>query len=89
MTLILPRLASQYNRRKYTPDTVANELHYELGGLTVARLVQLANIVSAGAHKRITKKEIKSGLQKAVKASQLNTAKINSEKMRADLQPDT
>ncbi len=72
-----------------TPDTVANELHYELGGLTVARLVHLANIVSVGTHKRITKKEIKSGLQEAVKAGQLNTAKIDSEKMRVDLQLDT
>lgn len=36
-----------------TPDMVANSLHYDLGHLTVDKLVGLAKIISNGRHKRI------------------------------------
>ena len=59
-----------------TPDKEANQLHYELRNMTVTRLAQLAEVVAAGEHKRILKKQIKSWLQKAVTTGDLNKTKM-------------
>ena len=69
-----------------TPDAVANELHYELGNLTVRRLAQLAKIVSAGQHKRISRKRIKLWLQGAANTGHLDRSRITSKKILEVLQ---
>ena len=70
-----------------TPDSEVNDLHYELGRLTVGRLVRLATVVSAGEHKRILEKQIKALLSEAAISGRLNKAKIPSQKMRERLEP--
>lgn len=60
----------------HTPDETANDLHYELGNLTVRRLVRLAEIVSCGEHKRIPKKKIGLWLQEAAREGRLNQEMI-------------
>ena len=59
----------------HTPDVVANELHYQLGELTATRLAQLAEIIYAGKHDYKPKKQIKFGLEEAVRSNQLDTTK--------------
>lgn len=65
-----------------TPDESVNELHYELGNLTVERLALLTEIVSAGEHKRILQKQIKELLSEAAQCRQLDEKRIKYEKMR-------
>ena len=57
-----------------TPDSEVNNLHYELGKLTVDRLARLATIISAGMPKRMPEKRIKALLHEAVSTGQLNKA---------------
>ena len=64
-----------------TPDSMVNELHYELGNLTVKRLAQLAEIVSAGEHKRIWQREIKTMLHDAASTGRLDRARVKHPKM--------
>lgn len=70
-----------------TPDTEVNKLHYELGNLTINRLVQLATIISAGEHKRVLERKIKTLLHEAASAGQLKKTKVESQKMRERLWP--
>lgn len=68
-----------------TPDSEVNNLHYELGKLTVDRLVRLAMIISAGMSKRILEKRIKALLHEAVSTGQLNKADAMPPEMRERL----
>ena len=68
-----------------TPDSGVNDLHYELGKLTVNRLVRLAMIISAGKHKRIQRKQIETLLHEAARAGQLDRARIKSPKITESL----
>lgn len=68
-----------------TPDMAVNEMHYDLGNLTVKRLAQLTEIVSAGEHKRIPQQDIKTSLYDAVRDGRLNVARIKSPKMQESL----
>lgn len=68
-----------------TPDETVNGLHYELGNLTVERLALLAKIVSAGAHRRIQKRQIKKLLSDAAKYRRLDKKMVKSEKIRNNL----
>lgn len=65
-----------HRTKGHTPDEGANDLHYELGNLTVRRLVQLAVILSCGEHKRIPEKKIGLWLQEAIKEGKLNQEMI-------------
>ena len=69
-----------------TPDSRVNNLHYELGKLTVDRLVQLATIISIETPKRILEKRIKILLREAVSTGQLNNTNAMSQKMREKLE---
>ena len=69
-----------------TPDMDVNELHYDLGNLTVKRLAQLTEIVSAGEHKRIPRQDIKTSLYEAARDGRLNIERIKSSKIRESLQ---
>lgn len=69
-----------------TPDSRVNDLHYELGKLTVDRLVQLATIISVETPKRILEKRIKILLLEAVSTGQLNNTNAMSQKMREKLE---
>lgn len=68
-----------------TPDGAINRLHCELGNLTAKRLVQLAEVISAGTHKRIQKRQIKEWLQGAASAGHLDKSKVTSQKVREGL----
>ena len=68
-----------------TPDEAVNELHYELGNLTVKRLALLAKIVSVGEHRRIRQKQIKVLLQEAARSGRLDMARVKFQKMRESL----
>ena len=72
-----------------TPDRDVNELHYDLGNLTVKRLAQLTEIVSTGEHRRISRQDVKAALYEAARDGQLNMAWIKSPKMREDLWSNT
>lgn len=67
-----------------TPDRDVNELHYNLGNLTVKRLAQLAEIVSDGEHGRIPRQDIKTSLYEAASVGRLNMSQIKP-KMRENL----
>ena len=68
-----------------TPDMCVNDLHYELGKLTVNRLGRLAAIISAGKHKRIQRKQIETLLHEAARTGQLDRARIKSPKITKSL----
>ena len=68
-----------------TPDSEVNNLHYELGKLTVDRLVRLATIISVGKHKRILRKQIEALLHEAASTGQLNNVDAMSAEMREKL----
>lgn len=68
-----------------TPDSGVNELHYDLGNLTLKRLAQLTEIVSAGEHERIRRSDVKELLCAAARSGQLNVASIKFPKMRKNL----
>ena len=68
-----------------TPDETVNELHYELGNLTVDRLALLTRIVYAGEHKRIHRRQINELLSEAARSRRLDEKKIKHEKMRQRL----
>ena len=68
-----------------TPDIDVNELHYNLGNLTVKRLAQLTEIVSAVDPVRIPRGDIKTLLCEAARDGRLNMAWIKFPKMRESL----
>lgn len=68
-----------------TPDVDVNELHYNLGNLTVKRLAQLTEIISDGEHKRIPLRDIKVSLYEAARDGRLNMEWIKSTKMQESL----
>lgn len=68
-----------------TPNSEVNNAHYELGRLTVDRLVRLATIISVGEHRRILEKRIKILLHEAASTGQLNKVNAASQKMRERL----
>ncbi len=68
-----------------TPDETVNELHYELGNLTVERLALLTRIVYAGDHKRIRRRQIKELLSEAARSRRLDEKRIKYDKMRSRL----
>lgn len=59
-----------------TPDKDVNELHYNLGNLTVKRLAQLTEIVSDGEHGRIRQLDIKTALYEATRVGRLDMSQI-------------
>ena len=59
-----------------TPDDEVNTLHYNLSDLTVHRLAKLAEVVSAGQHTRIPRKEMRTKLCRALDAGVLNRGKV-------------
>lgn len=59
-----------------TPDKDVNELHYNLGNLTVKRLAQLTEIVSDGEHERIKRPDIKTALYEATRVGRLDMSQI-------------
>ena len=63
-----------------TPINEANKLHYDLSELTAGRLVVLARAVASGEHSRVPRKNIKVGLQQA-----LRSGTIDEHKMKAKL----
>lgn len=65
-----------------TPDEVVNELHYELGNLTVKRLIRLVEIISFGEHKRVQRGEVEKQLQEAVRSGHLNNRRVKPKKIR-------
>ena len=65
------------------PDQTVNGMHYELGRLTTKRLTQLADVVSAGEHKRILKKRIKELLKEAIDAGRLDRTLIEHPRLQS------
>ena len=59
-----------------TPNDEVNRLHYNLSDLTVRRLAKLAEVVSAGEHTRILRKEIRTKLFRALDAGVLDRGKL-------------
>lgn len=59
-----------------TPDMEVNQLHYDLCNLTVKRLADLAEIVSAGERKRVQRKEVLGWLQVAYAQGHFDETKI-------------
>lgn len=62
-----------------TPDSEVNQLHYDLTMLTVEKVCQLARIVAAGDHNRVSKRDIENSLQSAVQSNSLDRNRINPE----------
>ena len=59
-----------------TPHNEANKLHYDLSELTARRLVLLAQAVASGEHSRVPKKDIKVGLQQALRSGTIDEDKM-------------
>ena len=59
-----------------TPHDEANKLHYDLSELTARRLVLLAQAVASGEHCRVPWKDIKIGLQQAIRSRTIDRDKI-------------
>ena len=68
-----------------TPDSEVNDSHYELGKLTVDRLVRLVTIISDGKHRRVLEKQIKIWLREASSAGQLNVTDAIPSEMKEKL----
>lgn len=60
-----------------TPDEEVNRLHYDLIGLTVGRLAQLAEVLSKGQHDRVPRKQIAAGLRRSVVAGMLDRSRLS------------
>ena len=60
-----------------TPDEEINELHYDLADLTVENIAQLTEIVVAGQHDRMLKKQIEARIRLAVHSGTLDKDKLN------------
>lgn len=58
-----------------------NKVHYHIVNLTTDRLVHLANIISSGEKRRVSRKDVGILLRQAVREGRLNTAGMK-EKLR-------
>lgn len=72
----------------YTPDAMANTLHYEIVDLTVKRLAMLAEVISTGQHDRILEREIKMLLHDAANEGRIDEKLLKPNILKC-LQRDT
>lgn len=65
-----------------TPDPEVNRLHCDLTALTVEKVSQLARVIAAGDHNRISKKSVEISLRSALRSDSLDRNEVNSELLR-------